>query len=277
MTKPFLIDVHAHIGMTRGFFPRFWSNDDMVRLMDKLGVEITIFSAMALLNTQFEIGYRETAEALEQHPTRFRAYTVFDPNWPDASLRWMEKHQFTPGYVGIKIHPAGHAVPPEDARYRELWAFADQHALPVLTHSWSPDPANPSQDLSTPDRFGEILAAHPRVKLILGHTGGRMVGYRMAAEIMRAFPHTCWADLSGDNFPDGLVEWLLTQVGEHQLLFGTDSNWIEPRYHVGWLLKTRITPEQKLKLLRDNALGLFGPTLLDPAAAPARHAPATSR
>jgi uncharacterized protein len=266
MTKPFIIDVHGHIGATKGFRARFHSPKEMVGVMDSMGVEILMFVSMGLLSQQFQLGYDEAMAALDGHPDRFRAYTVYDPGWPDVSMRLIEKYQDRPGFVGIKIHPAIHAVPPEDPRYADLWDYANSRALVVLTHSWSPDPANPNQDLSTPDRFAAVLEAHPKLRLILGHCGGRVVGIQRAAELMRRFPN-CWADISGDTLSLGQLEWTVAQAGVDRLLFGTDCNWIEPRYHLGRLLKADLPAETKMRILRANAEDVFGEALLSPGGA----------
>jgi uncharacterized protein len=287
MTKPFIIDVHGHIGATKGFRARFHSPAEMVGVMDSMSVEILMFVSMGLLSQQFQLGYDEAMEALDDFPDRFRAYTVFDPGWPDVSMRLIEKYQDRPGFVGIKIHPAIHAVPPEDPRYTGLWDYANSRGLVVLTHSWSPDPANPNQDLSTPDRFAAVLESRPNLRLILGHCGGRVVGIQRAAELMRRFPN-CWADISGDTLSLGQLEWTVEEAisgdtlslgqlewtveeaGADRLLFGTDCNWIEPRYHLGRLLKANLSAETKMRIMRTNAENVFGDVLKSPVGAGAR-------
>lgn len=257
MSHPFIIDVHTHIGRTSGFRARYATNDDFIRMMDITHTQISLFVAMPLLSRQFEHGYREVFEALEKYPTRLGAYSVFDPNWPEVSLSLIEKYQSCKGMVGIKIHPTIHAVAPEDPRYQDLWSFADEHQLVVLTHSWSPDPSKPTQDLSTPDRFSSILSKHRNLKLILGHAGGREVGKRMAIDLMRSYSN-CWVDISGDSFTLGQIEWIAAEAGIDRILYGTDSNWIEPRYHPGHVLKSCLSLEDRHRIFRLNALDLFG-------------------
>ncbi|MCX7019256.1 MAG: amidohydrolase family protein [bacterium] len=261
MIRPFIIDVHGHIGPAKGFRARHFSTDDIVRLMDATWVEVMIFVSMSLLSQQYGLGYSETLRALDRHPRRLRAYTVFDPAWPDVSMRLLRQYQDHPGIVGIKIHPSVHGAPPEDTRYAEMWDYADSRKLPVLTHTWAPDPANPSQNYATPDRFDQILEAHPGARLILGHCGGRMEGHRLAAEMLKKHPN-CWADISGDTHSLGLLEWLAREAGVGKILYGTDVNWIEPRYHLGKVLKAGLPPEDKLRILRTNALDVFGDKLI---------------
>lgn len=260
MTRPFMIDVHTHLGATAGFRAFYSTVDDFVRLMDQIGIELSIFISMPLLDRQMKQGYEEAIEALEKYPHRLRAYTVYDPNWQRLSLQLMEKYQCHPGFAGIKIHPAIHAVAPEDSRYQALWEYANQHRLVVLTHSWSPDPNKPSQNLSTPDHFAAVLEKYSHLQLILGHAGGRTEGRKMAVELIRRYPN-CWADLSGDTFQPGQLEWMIEQAGVDRILFGTDSNWIEPRYVTGHILKSTLSPTDRLKILRHNALRLFGDKL----------------
>lgn len=260
MNDPFIVDVHTHLGFTPEFTARLGSVEDFVRLMDATGTRVSVFVPMGPLSAQFESGYAETLRALEQYPDRLRAYTVFDPNWPEESLRWMERYQDAPGFAGVKIHPARHEAAPEDPRYRDLWAFAEARRLVVLTHSWSYDPAKPAQNLSVPERFGPILAAHPNLKLILGHCGGRPSGARQAVALMKQYPN-CWADLSGDYFQPGRIEGMCGEGVGGRLLYATDANWIEPRLLLGHVLKARVSAGERMRILRDNARDLFGDAL----------------
>jgi predicted TIM-barrel fold metal-dependent hydrolase len=260
MTSPFIIDVHTHLGVTPEFRPRFGSLADFIRLMDTTRTEISIFVPMGPLNGQFEAGYGGALEILDEYPDRLRAYTVFDPLWPDVSFRWIRKLQDHPGFVGVKIHPARHGVPPEDFRYGELWDFAEESRLVVLTHTWSPDPGKPVQNLSTPDRFAPVLERYPNVRLILGHAGGKDIGERQAVDLMKRYPNS-WADLSGDNFSLGRFESMVAEAGADRYLYGTDSNWIDPRYLVGHVLKARISEEDRYRIMRLNAIEVFGERL----------------
>jgi uncharacterized protein len=257
MTGPFIIDVHGHLGATPGFTPHYASPEDLVRLMDLTATEVLMFSSLTLLGRRFDEGYAETSEVLRKYPVRFRAYMVYDPWMPELSLDYLKRHHNEPGYVGVKIHPSWHGVPPDDARYAPLWAYASEHSVPVLTHTWSPDPAKPSQNLAVPDLFASVLEAHSNLRLILGHAGGRSSGQRQAVALLRRYPN-CWADLSGDTLTLGLIEWLVQEAGADKLLFGTDANWIEPRYHLGRILKAQISKDDKLRILRTNALEVFG-------------------
>jgi len=260
VSRPFIIDAHTHLGLTPEFRPCFGSTADFIRLMDITQTELSIFVPMGPLNGQFEAGYREALDLLKKYPDRLRAYTVFDPAWPDVSFRWIREFQSHPGFVGVKIHPARHAVPPEDARYADLWGFADENRLVVLTHTWSPDPQKPVQNLSTPDRFAPVLEKHRHVRLMLGHAGGKETGERLAIDLMKRYPN-CWADVSGDNLTLGRIESMVGEAGADRFLYGTDSNWIEPRYVLGHVLKSRISEEDRYRIMRLNAIDVFGTRL----------------
>ncbi len=260
MNHLFALDVHTHLGAVSTFRPRFGTPEEMIALMDTTHTQLSVVIPMALLTAQFELGYRETVTMLERHPDRLRAYTVFDPNWPDVSLTLVARYLDHPGFVGVKIHPTIHGVDPTDTRYREFWALADEREAVVLTHSWSPDPAKPTQNLAVPDRFADILQSFRKLRLILGHCGGREVGRRLAVEMMQQYAN-CYADLSGDDWPAGELEWLMTQTPRGRLLYGTDAVWIEPRYVFGQVLRAGIPAEDRMAILRDNALALFGSRL----------------
>lgn len=256
-TDLFVIDVHAHLGATREFMIPRCTPEDLVRMMDATHTRIAIVSHQACLAPFFETGYAETTAALSRHPERLRAYVVYDPNWPDDSTRWMERCLGQPGYVGIKVHPSRHGVDPTDPRYADLWAFADERGLVVLTHSWAPDAVNPRQNFATPERFAPVLERHRRLHLLLGHAGGRPVGHQQAVELVRAFPN-CSMDISGDTLTLGITEWLVERAGVDRVLYGSDQNWIDPRHHLGRVLRADLSEEQKMAILAGNAQRLFG-------------------
>ncbi|MCA9428655.1 MAG: amidohydrolase family protein, partial [Candidatus Omnitrophica bacterium] len=212
MTQPFIIDVHTHLGAAQGFTAPLGATDRFISVMDDTHTAVSIVVAMPLLARQFELGYQEMSEDLEKYPDRLRAYTVYDPTWPELSIEYMNRYQDREGFVGIKIHPAVHAVPPEDERYLPFWEFANERGAIILTHSWSPDPGKPTQELSTPNRFVPLLEKYPNVKLILGHAGGREVGFRMAIEAVNRCEN-CWVDISGDSFGYRHLEWLVEKMG----------------------------------------------------------------
>jgi uncharacterized protein len=262
MKNPYIIDVHTHLGRTREFRAYWGSLEDFIHLMDLTHTQLSVFAPMPLLARQFELGYELAVESLRQYPDRLRAYMVFDPNWGDISLELMEKYRSVPGFVGIKIHPTMHSVAPDDSRYRPLWEFAETYRLVVLSHTWSPDPLNPAQNLSTPDRFASILQQYPHMNLIVGHAGGREVGNRLAVELLKHHAN-CWLDISGDSFGLGQLEWMAGEVGVDRILYGTDANWIEPRYQLGHVLKARLSAEDRYKIFRTNALTLFGNSIVE--------------
>lgn len=257
MNPPFIIDAHSHLGPAQAFEAHHRDVDDVIAMMDLLGIETCFFSAMPSLENDFETGHRLALDALERHPGRFRAYAVFNPHWPELTMGQVEELMAHPGFAGVKIHPAMHATAPDDPAYEAFWDFADAHALVVLSHTWSPDPAKPTQNLSVPHRMTPVLERWPAVRVILGHCGGRAEGMRQAIEVMNAFPN-CYADLSGDCWELGQLEWLCGQVDPARILFGTDLNWIEPRYAYGHVLMADIPDSVKLDILRNNALRLFG-------------------
>jgi uncharacterized protein len=260
MNKPFIIDSHTHISATSAFLAHYHSVDDFIMLMDKINIELSLFVCMPMLERQFDMGYKEALEAMQKYPNRLAAYTSYDPNWPDISMELIEKYQFLPGFVGIKIHPSIHAVAPEDSKYLPLWAFANKHKIVVLSHTWSPDAAKPTQNLATPNHFESVLAQYKDMRLVLGHCGGRESGMLQAIDLLKRYTN-CYADISGDRYIHGQLEELIKQVGIEKILFGSDSNWIEPRYVLGHVLKSRLSVDDRYKILRTNAIDLFGDLL----------------
>jgi predicted TIM-barrel fold metal-dependent hydrolase len=103
-------------------------------------------------------------------------FAAVDPRRPgvvSTTIRLLEEGTFR----GIKLYPPlGYA--PDDPRLEPLYAYADDHGIPVLTHcsrggvqyrGW---PAEAAERLADPDNYVRVLEAHPMLKLCLAHFGG---------------------------------------------------------------------------------------------------------
>ncbi len=73
MNTPFIIDAHAHLGPTQAFEAHHRELDAYMDILDRLGIELSFFSAMPTLENDFETGHRMTLEVLGKYPDRLRA------------------------------------------------------------------------------------------------------------------------------------------------------------------------------------------------------------
>jgi predicted TIM-barrel fold metal-dependent hydrolase len=262
--KLHIIDAHAHLGyIGRCYIPDL-STDDMISLMDRLHIKHACFSHVAaLLSHQFEYAHIETLKAVKKYRGRVYGYAVYDPIFPEDSLKSINEFISEDGFIGIKIHPGCHVYPIDGDAYNPLWEFAGNKNIPVLCHTWDGTPQTtypyeivPPQVNAEPGLFNNVLKKHPDLTIILGHSGGHFRGHLQAIEVAKKYANV-FLDISGAPIGFGLIEWFVREVGAEKILYGSDFILIDPRVHIGRVLRARIGTEQKEAILSKNAESLF--------------------
>ncbi len=147
----FIVDAHAHMGPYFAFMVGHdGSAEAMVRSMDRLGIDVTIVSPHIALTCDFREGNRHAAEAAGEFPGRIVPFVVVNPNYPPAEIeaeitQWHE----TTGIKCFKLHASLQKTDTLNDGYTPLYEYADEHALPILSHSWSGE-GGPMKVIETP-------------------------------------------------------------------------------------------------------------------------------
>lgn len=251
-----IVDAHCHVGHVTAFEMPHTGAQEMLALMDALGIDLAVQMHGASIMDCFEEGYRGSMAAFELSGGRLLHALTYNPHYCEDSLAWVRRSLDTPGGVAIKIHPGQHQVFPEDPGYEACWRLAAERNVPIITHSWALSDYNPTQRFATPEHFEHFVARYPTVKLVLGHAGGRYEGHLAAVALAQRYLNV-YLDLSGDVYSFGFIEWLVGQVGADRILFGTDVDWMDPRTHLGRVLDAGISLADKGLILGENACRLF--------------------
>jgi predicted TIM-barrel fold metal-dependent hydrolase len=262
--QPFIIDAHIHLGHMADFYMPDNSLERMIRIMDKCGIEAVIAShIVGIMTNHFEYAYAETLKAVTAFPGRIYGFGVFNPHFPKESLELVKAHLGAKGFVGVKVHPAGHRYPLDGENYKPLWEYTSRNGVPVLTHTWDATPQNtypfelvPAQENAQPKLVGTISDRYPTLSIIMAHSGGHYQGHLQAIEAARTHKNV-YVDIAGETIGFGLIEWFVKEIGAEKILFGSDINWLDPRAHIGRVLGARITAEDRERIFFRNARSLF--------------------
>jgi uncharacterized protein len=262
--EPFIIDAHIHIGHMANFFMPDNSLRRMIGVMDRCGIKAVCAShIMGLMTHHFEYAHAETLEAVRAFPGRIYGYAIYDPYFPGESLDVVKRHLEMDGFVGVKIHPAGHRYPIDGERYMPLWEYASARGVPVLTHTWDATPQNtypyelvPAQVNAQPKLVAFVAERFPDLSIIMAHSGGHYDGHLQAIDVAGKHERV-YVDIAGETIGFGLIEWFVREIGANKILYGSDINWLDPRAHVGRVLGARISLEEKERILFKNAVSLF--------------------
>lgn len=260
----FIVDAHIHIGYMANFYMPDNSLDKMIKIMDKCKIEIVCASHIAgLMTHHYEYAHSETMKAIKTFPGRIYGYAIFDPIFPEKSLDIVKRYMDMEGFIGVKIHPAGHRYPIDGKYYQPLWEYASENKVPILTHTWDATPQNtypyelvPPQVNAQPKLVDSVAIRYPNIKIIMAHSGGHYNGHLQAIEVVNKHQNV-FVDIAGEPIGFGLIEWFVKEVGAQKILYGSDLNWLDPRAHIGRVLGARIELEEKEKILLKNAHSIF--------------------
>lgn len=156
-------------------------------------------------------------------------------------------------FIGLKFHPEGLPLAANDSRYDEYLNLAEKKKLPCLFHSqvnvnWQPNEDGvyiphlvedvAQWDKSDPEFIYELAKRHPKVPVILAHTGaGGAMAHKKAIDVIaksidrddaKLYCDISWMDFE-NNLPSENPQSLLRLIHElrqrnalDRVLFGTD-------------------------------------------------------
>ena len=246
-----VIDCHGHLGkwpLTHMARP---SLDETIETMDRLGIDQLCLSPFLGCFCDFRRGNDLLGEAVRRHPDRLLGQFTVNPNYPDDVLPEFRRCEKAHGLRMLKIHPFCHEYPVDGPGYRDLWQYADQKEMVVLSHTWESDKN------CGPGLFGKIAAEHPKARIILAHAGGTQEGCRQTIEILRKHDNL-YLDTATSQLHVGMIERFVREVGADRVLFGSDVPLLDPAAQLGRIAYAKIREEEKEKILGVNARRLLG-------------------
>jgi hypothetical protein len=217
--------------------------------MDRVGIDLSIVSPHIAITCDYREGNRQAYEAAEQFPGRILPFVVVNPNYPTAEIeaeiaRWDGK-----GIVGFKFHASLHGTDTMHDGYTPAYEYANEHALPILSHSWT-GTGGRTKVIET------LCERYPKIQFVNAHSSSGWDVIDLACELADQFDRV-WLDLTGSRLVYGGLERMVERVGADRILWGTDSPFIDPRPALGRLLCADVSDEDKAKKLGENARALY--------------------
>lgn len=245
-----VVDAHAHLGTYSLFFVPDSDAAAMVGVMDRTGVRLTVISSNRAIQHDAPAGNDETLRAIDRFPDRIAGYGVVNP-WqrPERELNRIAED---PRFVGVKVHPDLHEYPLTGDLYTPLWERAAAERIPVLTHTWH------GSRFDDPAMAGEVLARHPGIPFLLGHSGVSPAGMAASIEVAQRHP-TAYLEVCGSGMTGSHLRWLVDRVGADRVLFGSDFPFIDQRCSLGRVVGAGFDSGTAAAILGGNARLLFGP------------------
>lgn len=273
---PGLVDVHTHF-MPRNVLDKVWAYFDSAGPLTGVEWPITYREEedrrVALLR---EFGVLAFTSMLYPHKAGMAAWlndwaAAFARRTPDClHTATLFPEPGAPGYVRdaldrgarvLKVHVQVGGFDPNDALLDEVWGVVEDAGTPVVMHCGS----GPAPGAFTgPGPVGQLLARHPRLRLIVAHMGmpeyGDFLGLAERYEGVHLDTTMAFTDFSERLAPFPEAELKRLQGLGDRILLGTDfPNIPYPYVHQLHALERLGLGDDWLRAVcHDNAAGLFG-------------------
>ena len=183
--------------------------------------KVVVFG-MKARNTGYWVPDQYTADFVARAPGKLIGFACCDPTQPDY-LDELTYGIETLKLRGLKMGPMYAAFDPRDPRCDPVYAYCQEHGLPILFHVGTTFNSAAPLRFTRPWLFDDVAIQYPELRMVLAH-----VGHPFSDEclvVIRKHPHV-YADISALyyrpwQFYNTLIiaqEYKVT----HKLLFGTD-------------------------------------------------------
>jgi len=241
------IDTHGHMGVFGGIWFPNPDVKDMLRTMDRCGVERLVFSHHDALQDPFP-GNLKAQDAIDRFPDRLIGYYAVNPHYADHLKQSVQNFGSLRGFAGYKILAGYYGTPVTGPACVPLWEHAHAEKLVVLLHTWGGDACAGCKQVR------EIAEKYVDATILMGHS---LYGdWDEAIDCARDFPNV-YCELTAAVSAHGLIQKMVDAGIEDKITFGTDLPWFDPMSGIGCIVLARISDAARRKILRDNAARIF--------------------
>ena len=250
-----IIDSHMHLGIAPNVLYYNYSDKRVFELQKNFNVKVSICShCISFYDLSLQIP--EIMKVDEKFGAFFYWNLVYNPKIASESLRIIEDNRAKINFAGIKIHPVLHETRIDSKLYEPLWEYATSRDIVISSHTWSPYTDNPKQFNGNPLLFESILQKYPKLKIILGHSGGKINFYPEVINFVSKHENV-YMDFSGDTIYPPVFKMVLEKAGKGKILFGTDMPMMDIRYHVASVLSADIEDCDREDIFYNTAAKLY--------------------
>lgn len=190
----------------------------------------------------------------DAYPDLLVPFYAVDPNKGRAALPRLEQ-AIERGARGVKIHPYGAVMAPNDRRAYPLYDAVQSLGVPIIFHT-GPGPLGTRADLSHVRHFDDVCVDFPRLRMILAHFGAdayataHMLAWRYEnvyvdiAFLPEVYLQSMPWDLFAATIPD-------------KILLGSDFPLVMPDDRLATLRRLGLPADVVRKAAGDNAAALL--------------------
>ena len=231
-------------------------------------------------------------QTVERHPDRYAAFTILPTPDPKAAADELERTVTKYGFKGGMVHGLTHGEFVDLPKYWPIFERAQALDVPIYLHPSMPHPdVVKAYYADYVQKFPGILSAgwgftvetatqgvrmvlsgvfdeYPDLQVIIGHLGEGLPFslWRISESIARganagsSFRDTFCEHVhltTSGNFSDPAMICSMMEVGVDRIMFSVDYPFVMNRPGVEWMEGIRLSPDDKRKILADNAAKLL--------------------
>ena len=250
-------DLHCHFSNYGGRTPEE-SMAEVIRLGDRMGIDrFCIYLGYGREqnpNPQELRSHNDAVlRALDHWRDRAFGFVYLNPNFPEESLRELDRCIRDGPMVGVKLWIAARASSPKlDPIIERASAL---HAV-IFQHTWLKTNGNfPGE--STPMELATLAARHPKVPIICGHTGGN---WELGIRAVRSSPNVS-IGIAGSDPTNGFVEMAVRELGAGRVIWGSDSGGRSLASQLSKVVGSTVPEAAKQLILGENLKRMLMPIL----------------
>jgi predicted TIM-barrel fold metal-dependent hydrolase len=251
LSQNILLDAHCHIlhegAQGAGGVVMYQGDaDGLVEIKDVMGVQKTAIMSWTGPAASDSIPSNDVvARAVQKYPERFLGVVYIDPSHLNTEdlmneVRFRVEEQ---GFVALKPYLRT-GIKYNDPLYSPCWEYADERGLYALLHT-------EGRAGSVEEVVSDLAETYPDVQWIVAHTGGSFEFARRVVEVMKKHQNV-WAELTLTAVTNGVIEWMVEQIGDDRILFGTDAPMRDPRPQLGWVVWADLPLQSRRKIMGEN-------------------------
>lgn len=191
-------------------------------MADNAPFEKTVVFGLKARRTGYWVPDDYVADFVARAPDKLLGFACCDPT-QEGALAELRHGIEELGLVGVKMVPMYAGFDPRDPRCQPIYAYCQEHGLPILFHSGTTFNQNAPLEFTRPWLFDEVGFRYPELHVVLAH-----VGHPFCEEclvVIRKHPHI-YADISALYYRPWQFYNMLIAAQEYnvtnKLLPGTD-------------------------------------------------------
>jgi len=193
---------------------RDFTVEEMLEVMDRSGVEVSIPSARA------ENPDPKVLAFCEKRPDRFVLAAYVDPRRGMTALRALERLKREHPVVIARAVPFMINLPPDDKVYYPLYAKCIELDLPISVNTGIPGPPAPGR-CQDPIYLDEVCLFFPEPKLVMAHGADPWWNVAIRLMIKYANLYLMTSAYAPKYFPPELLHFMNTR-GQDKIIFASD-------------------------------------------------------